>query len=153
MRLTAGLVLTTGPFNVLCDRLVAKHSFLLTRCHVGILPGTPLAIPTERLTMRTLRHTYVTLYFNADVPPHLIGSITGHSQDEVNEILAFYVVRSTSPFTFTWAKLTVTVGLLISTTSNSPPCGRGARSRARARAARRRGRPAGGWRRSPGSPQ
>ncbi len=56
-------------------------------------------------------------------------------------------------FAFAWAKLTVTVGLLISTTSNSPPCGRGARSRARARAARWRGRPAGGWRRSPGSPR
>lgn len=81
-------------FNVLRDRLVAKHPFFPTSYYVGILPGNPLAIPTKRLTMRTLRHTCVTLYFDAGVPPHLIGGITGHSQDEVDEILAYYRART-----------------------------------------------------------
>lgn len=81
-------------FNVLRDRLVAKRPFFPTRYYVGILPGNPLAIPTERLTMRTLRHTCVTLYFDAGVPPHLIGGVTGHSQDEVDEILAYYRART-----------------------------------------------------------
>jgi integrase len=74
--------------------MVAKHPFFPTRYYVGILPGNPLAIPTERLTMRTLRHTCVTLYFDAGVPPHLISGITGHSQDEVDEILAYYRART-----------------------------------------------------------
>lgn len=44
--------------------------------------------------MRTLRHTCVTLHFDAGVPPHLISGITGHSQDEVDEILAYYRART-----------------------------------------------------------
>src|SRR5260370_9425256 len=56
-------------------------------------------------------------------------------------------------FAFAWAKLTVTVGLLISTTSNSPPCGSGARARGPALAARWPGRPRAAGRQSPGGPR
>jgi hypothetical protein len=36
----------------------------------------------------------VTLNFDAGVPPNLIGGITGHSPDEINDILAHYRART-----------------------------------------------------------
>jgi hypothetical protein len=62
--------------------------------YVGLVDGDPLAVPTSKLTIRTMRHTCVTLNFDAGVPPNLIGGITGHSPDKINDILAHYRART-----------------------------------------------------------
>jgi integrase len=77
-------------FNALRDKLAVKHPTWPTRYYAGLVDGDPLALPTNRLTMRTLRHTCVTLNFDAGVPSNLIGGITGHSQVEIDDILAHY---------------------------------------------------------------
>lgn len=61
---------------------------------MGLIEGDPLALPSAELTMRTMRHTCVTLCFDAGIPPDLIGGITGHSLDEINDILAHYRART-----------------------------------------------------------
>jgi hypothetical protein len=81
-------------FNKLRAKLVLKYGSFATRYYVGLVDGDPLAVPTAELTMRTMRHTCVTLNFDAGVPPNLIGGITGHSPDEINDILAYYRART-----------------------------------------------------------
>lgn len=81
-------------FNKLRDRLEQEHGSFATRYYVGLVDGDPLAVPTAKLTMRTMRHTCVTLLFDAGVPPNLIGGVTGHTQDEINDVLAYYRART-----------------------------------------------------------
>ena len=81
-------------FNKLRAKLVLKYGSFATRYYVGLVDGDPLAVPTAELTMRTMRHTCVTLNFDAGVPSNLIGGITGHSPDEINDILAYYRART-----------------------------------------------------------
>lgn len=81
-------------FNGLRARLAEKHPSFATRYYVGLVPGNPLAVPTARLTMRTMRHTCVTLNADTGMPSNLIGGITGHSQKEIDEILACYRART-----------------------------------------------------------
>jgi hypothetical protein len=81
-------------FNKIRAKLVLKYGSFATRYYVGLVDGDPLAVPTAELTMRTMRHTCVTLHFDAGVPPNLIGGITGHSPDEINDILAHYRART-----------------------------------------------------------
>jgi hypothetical protein len=81
-------------FNKIRAKLVLKYGSFATRYYVGLVDGDPLAVPTAELTMRTMRHTCVTLNFDAGVPPNLIGGITGHSPDEINDILAHYRART-----------------------------------------------------------
>lgn len=81
-------------FNKLRDKLLEEYGSFETRYYVGLIEGEPLRVPTNKLTMRTMRHTCVTLNADAGVPPHLIGSITGHSQNEIDEILAYYRART-----------------------------------------------------------
>lgn len=40
--------------------------------------------------LRTLRHTCLTFNYDAGVPPELIPGITGHSADEIEDILKHY---------------------------------------------------------------
>jgi len=75
-------------------KLVLKHGSFTTRCYVGLIDANPLAVPTSELTMRTMRHTCVTLNHDVGAPPHLIPGITGHRQDEIDEILAHYRGRT-----------------------------------------------------------
>lgn len=81
-------------FNAVRAEMAKAHPSFATRYYVGLAPGDPLAVPTTALTMRTMRHTCVTLYFDAGTPPALIGGITGHRQDEIDEILAHYRART-----------------------------------------------------------
>lgn len=81
-------------FNKLRTKLVEQHPSFPTRYYVGLIEGDPLALPSAELTMRTMRHTCVTLCFDAGIPPDLIGGITGHSPDEINDILAHYPART-----------------------------------------------------------
>jgi integrase len=81
-------------FNKLRDKLEQEYGSFVTRYYVGLIAGEPLAVPTSKLTMRTMRHTCVTLNFDAGVPPNLIAGITGHRQDEIDEILAHYRART-----------------------------------------------------------
>lgn len=81
-------------FNKLREQLVMEYGAFETRYYVGLIEGEPLRVPTEKLTMRTMRHTCVTFNADAGVPPHLIGAITGHSQKEIDEILAYYQART-----------------------------------------------------------
>ena len=81
-------------FNKIRANLVQKYGSFATRYYVGLVDGDPLAVPTAELTMRTMRHTCVTLNFDAGVPPKLIGGITGHSPDEIDDILAHYRART-----------------------------------------------------------
>ena len=81
-------------FNKLRDELEQEYGSFVTRYYVGLIAGEPLAVPTSKLTMRTMRHTCVTLNFDAGVPPNLIAGITGHRQDEIDEILAHYRART-----------------------------------------------------------
>ena len=77
-------------FNELRAKLVTEHPSFATRYYVGLIEGEPLAVPTADLTMRAMRHTCVTLNFDAGVPADLIGAITGHSANEIDDILAHY---------------------------------------------------------------
>lgn len=81
-------------FNKLRDELEQEYGSFVTRYYVGLIAGEPLAVPTSKLTMRTMRHTCVTLNFDAGVPPNLIAGITGHRQEEIDEILAHYRART-----------------------------------------------------------
>ena len=81
-------------FNSLREKLEQEHGCFATRYYVGLVNGDPLAVPTSKLTIRTMRHTCLTLNFDAGVPPNLIGGITGHSPDEINDILAHYRART-----------------------------------------------------------
>jgi hypothetical protein len=76
-------------FNAIRAKLAAAHPSFPTRHYVGLLPD-PLAVPTAQLTMRTMRHTCVTFNFDAGIPPELIGGITGHTTEEINDILRHY---------------------------------------------------------------
>lgn len=81
-------------FNRLREKLAAQHASFPTRYYVGLIPGQPLAVPTAKLTIRTMRHTCVTFQFDAGVPPDLIAGITGHSADEIDDILKHYRART-----------------------------------------------------------
>jgi integrase len=81
-------------FNELRDELSKKYPTFPARYYVGLIEGEPLALPTSALTMRTMRHTCVTLNFDAGVPPNLIRGITGHTDNEINDILKHYRART-----------------------------------------------------------
>lgn len=81
-------------FNGLRAKLVETHPTFPTRFYVGLVEGEPLALPAGKLAMRTMRHTCVTFCFDAGIPSQLIGGITGHSQDEIDQILAHYRART-----------------------------------------------------------
>jgi hypothetical protein len=74
-------------FNRLREKLSKQHPSFPTRYYVGLINGEPLAVPTDRLTIRTMRHTCVTFNFDAGVPPELIRGIIGHSAEEIDDIL------------------------------------------------------------------
>jgi hypothetical protein len=76
-------------FNVIRTKLAATYASFPTRHYVGLL-ADPLSMPTDKLTMRTMRHTCVTFNFDAGIPPELIGGITGHTTEEINDILRHY---------------------------------------------------------------
>jgi integrase len=44
--------------------------------------------------MRTMRHTCVTLNHDAGISRELIGSITGHSPESIDQIMAHYTART-----------------------------------------------------------
>lgn len=44
--------------------------------------------------MRTMRHTCATFLADAGVPPELIRGITGHTENEINDILKHYRART-----------------------------------------------------------
>jgi hypothetical protein len=52
-------------FTALRDELTKRQPHFPRRYYVGIAPGDPLSLPTEKLTMRTMRHTCVTLNHDA----------------------------------------------------------------------------------------
>lgn len=81
-------------FNRLRDELERQHPTFPTRYYVGLVPGDPLSIPTSELTMRTMRHTCVTLNHDAGISRELIGSITGHSPESIDEVIAHYMART-----------------------------------------------------------
>lgn len=81
-------------FNRLRDELEKRYAAFPTRYYVGLVPGAPLSIPTSELTMRTMRHTCVTLNHDAGISRELIGSITGHSPESIDQIMAHYTART-----------------------------------------------------------
>jgi hypothetical protein len=81
-------------FNRLREKLRLQYGNFSTTYYVGLIEHDPLAVPTSELTMRLVRHTCVTLNFDAGVPPDLIRGITGHSAEEINEILRYYRART-----------------------------------------------------------
>jgi hypothetical protein len=81
-------------FNRLRELLAAERPTFPTRFYCGLIEGEPLALPASALTMRTMRHTCVTLQADAGVPPELIRAITGHSQKEFEQVLAHYRART-----------------------------------------------------------
>ncbi len=81
-------------FNRLRDELEERQPAFSTRYYVGLVPDDPLSIPTAELTMRTMRHTCVTLNHDAGISRELIGSITGHSPESIDEIMAHYMART-----------------------------------------------------------
>jgi hypothetical protein len=81
-------------FNILREELVKLHPVFPTRYYVGIDPADPLRLPTSQLTMRTMRHTCVTLNHDAGVPRELISSITGHEPANIDAVLAHYTART-----------------------------------------------------------
>lgn len=81
-------------FNRLRDVLAAERPHFRTNYFVDRVPGHPLALPTRDLTVRTLRHTCVTLNFDAGVPADAIGGLTGHTTQEVHQILKHYRRRT-----------------------------------------------------------
>jgi integrase len=44
----------------------------------------------KKLTMRTMRHTCITLNHDAGVPRELIRAITGHELDTIDQVLKCY---------------------------------------------------------------
>jgi len=81
-------------FNRLRDQLSAKHPAFATNYYVGIDPANPLQLPTDKLTMRTMRHTCITLNHDAGVPRELIPSITGHELATIDEVMKCYNART-----------------------------------------------------------
>jgi len=81
-------------FNALREELMKQHPYFPTRYYVGIDPVDPLRLPTSHLTMRTMRHTCVTLNHDAGVPRELISSITGHEPANIDAVLAHYTART-----------------------------------------------------------
>lgn len=81
-------------FNRLREQLAATYPSFPTRYYVGLVAGDALAVPTTKLTIRTLRHTCVTFNFDAGVPAELIRGITGHAADEIEDILKHYRART-----------------------------------------------------------
>jgi hypothetical protein len=81
-------------FNRLRDDLEKQHPTFPTRYYVGLISGEPLSIPTADLTMRTMRHTCVTLNHDAGISRELIGSITGYSPESIDQIMAHYMART-----------------------------------------------------------
>ncbi len=81
-------------FNALREELMKQHPFFPTRYYVGIDSADPLRLPTSHLTMRTMRHTCVTLNHDAGVPRELISSITGHEPANIDAVLAHYTART-----------------------------------------------------------
>jgi integrase len=76
-------------FNQLRDELAKERPAFPTRYYVG-LDADPLSLPTGKLTMRTMRHTCITLNHDAGVPRELIRAITGHELDTIDEVLKCY---------------------------------------------------------------
>lgn len=81
-------------FNALRDKLTKKHPAFATRYYVGLLPNDPLRLPTPLLTVRTLRHTCITLNHDAGVSRDLMPAITGHEPKTIDEVLAHYRART-----------------------------------------------------------
>ena len=81
-------------FNALRDELAKEHPHFDTRYYVGLDPNHPLRLPTLKLTMRTLRHTCVTLNHDAGVSRDLMPAITGHEPKMIDEVLAYYYART-----------------------------------------------------------
>ncbi|WP_395713754.1 hypothetical protein [Reyranella sp.] len=77
-------------FNELRDQLTKQHPHFETRYYVGADPEDPLRLPTKKLTMRTMRHTCITLNHDAGVPRELIRAITGHELDTIDQVLKCY---------------------------------------------------------------
>ena len=67
-----------------------QHPHFETRYYVGADPKDPLRLPTKKLTMRTMRHTCITLNHDAGVPRELIRAITGHELDTIDQVLKCY---------------------------------------------------------------
>ena len=81
-------------FNLLRAELAKACPSFQTRYYVGMDPADPLSIPTAALTMRTMRHTCVTLNHDAGISRELISGITGHEPESVDEVLAHYTART-----------------------------------------------------------
>jgi hypothetical protein len=81
-------------FNALRKELMRRHPFFPTRYYVGTDPADPLRLPTSMLTMRSMRHTCVTLNHDAGVPRELISAITGHEPANIDAVLAHYTART-----------------------------------------------------------
>lgn len=70
--------------------LAKKHSCFEARYYVGLNPEDALRLSTKNLTMRTTRHTCITLNHDAGVPRELIRAITGHELDTIDQVLNCY---------------------------------------------------------------
>jgi hypothetical protein len=77
-------------FNELRDLLARKHPSFETRYYVGLDPEDPLRLPAKKLTVRTMRHTCITVNHDAGVPRELIRAITGHELDTIDQVLKCY---------------------------------------------------------------
>ena len=78
-------------FNEMSASLAKEHPHFETRYYVGADPEDPLRLPTKKLTMRTMRHTCITLNHDAGVPRELIRAITGHELDDtIDQVLKCY---------------------------------------------------------------
>ena len=77
-------------FNGIRNALAKERPSFPTRYYVGIDPDDALSLPTAKLTMRTMRHTCITLNHDAGVPRELIRAITGHELDTIDQVLKCY---------------------------------------------------------------
>ena len=77
-------------FNGLRLELAKEHPAFETRYYAGHDSANPLSLPTSKLTMRTMRHTCITLNHDAGVPRELIRAITGHELDTIDQVLKCY---------------------------------------------------------------
>jgi integrase len=81
-------------FNELRDGLAKQHPHFSTRYYVGLDTANPLSLPTAKLTMRTMRHTCITLNHDAGVPRELISAITGHELATIDAVMKCYTART-----------------------------------------------------------
>lgn len=81
-------------FNVIREELARRKPTYATRYYVGLLEGDALAVPTVALTTRSLRHTCITLMHDAGIPRELIGSITGHSLQTIDDVMRHYTAST-----------------------------------------------------------